>query len=461
MVAVKAVIGKNFGDEGKGQTVDRLCRENREKRVLVIRHNGGAQAGHTVEDRDFRFVFHQLGSGSHQGCPTYWWRTFLPDLLKLGEEMADMKQAGMSIRTVYAHPDCACVTVYDVLLNSLTERLRGRDRHGSCGMGIFETVLRTENAPFALFLRDLANMTKAEAEIRIREKLCHIRDNYTLPRLAELKKEYPDAFRDPDICQWVERITDDNLLYNAAGIMCENYSRYVTLADWPSMASQFDVLIFENGQGLMLDWDNEEYAPHLTASHTGLKNVAELLAELEGSGSFEPADRSHRSEPPDSAEKAELSEKSDRHVSGKSEESENLYAPVYTLEVIYVTRTYVTRHGAGRLAHECSKETVCPGMTDRTNVFNPWQEHLRYGKHPIGEDFFRYIRKDLEHLKQALPHHPFSVSLYLTHLDETQGRMLFADGDREFEDFCRYCRDNAPGLFQDIRRMNSPCTAPG
>ncbi|MDE6926403.1 MAG: adenylosuccinate synthetase [Acetatifactor sp.] len=434
MVAVKAVIGKNFGDEGKGQTVDRLCRENREKRVLVIRHNGGAQAGHTVEDRDFRFVFHQLGSGSHQGCPTYWCRTFLPDLLKLGEEMADMKQAGMSIRTVYAHPDCACVTVYDVLLNSLTEQLRGRDRHGSCGMGIFETVLRTENAPFALFLRDLANMTKDEAEIRIREKLCHIRDKYTLPRLAELKKEYPDAFRDPDICQWVERITDDNLLYNAAGIMCENYSRYVTLADWPPMASQFDVLIFENGQGLMLDWDNEEYAPHLTASHTGLKNVAELLAEPEGSGSFEPDDNSDKP---------------------------GLSAPVYTLEVIYVTRTYVTRHGAGRLAHECSKETVCPKMTDRTNVFNPWQEHLRYGKHPIGEDFFRYIRKDLEHLKQALPHHPFSVSLYLTHLDETQGRMLFADGDRKFEDFCRYCRDNAPGLFQDIHRMNSPCTAPG
>jgi hypothetical protein len=184
----------------------------------------------------------------------------------------------------------------------------------------------------------------------------------------------------------------------------------------------------------MLDWDNEEYAPHLTASHTGLKNVAELLAEPEGSGSFEPDDNSDKP---------------------------GLSAPVYTLEVIYVTRTYVTRHGAGRLAHECSKETVCPKMTDRTNVFNPWQERLRYGKHPIGEDFFRYIRKDLEHLKQALPHHPFSVSLYLTHLDETQGRMLFADGDRKFEDFCRYCRDNAPGLFQDIHRMNSPCTAPG
>ncbi|MDE7285341.1 MAG: hypothetical protein K2N55_00655 [Lachnospiraceae bacterium] len=41
--------------------------------------------------------------------------------------------------TVYADPDCACTTVYDVLLNSLPEQLRAKDRHGSCGMGIFET----------------------------------------------------------------------------------------------------------------------------------------------------------------------------------------------------------------------------------------------------------------------------------------------------------------------------------
>lgn len=83
-------------------------------------------------------------------------------------------------------------------------------------------------------------------------------------------------------------------------------------------------------------------------------------------------------------------------------------------------------------------------MTDRTNVFNPWQEHLRYGRHPAGEDFFRYIRRDLEQLEYMLPRQPFSVSLYLTHLDETQGRVLFSDGDRNFEEFRLYCRNQAP-----------------
>lgn len=415
MVTVKAVIGKNFGDEGKGQTVDLLCRESRGRNVLVLRHNGGAQAGHTVEDGAFRFVFHQLGSGSHQGCPTYWCRTFLPDLFKLGEEMSGMKHAGMSIRTVYAHPDCACVTVYDVLLNSLTEQLRGRDRHGSCGMGIFETVLRTGQTPYALYLSDFEHTKGKSAVAGIAERLSDIRNHYTIPRLRGLEHKFPEPFRNPDIRRWADLITDDNVLYNASAIMCENYGKYVTLADWPYMAGQYDTLIFEGGQGLMLDWDNEAYAPHLTASHTGLKNVAELLAELESSGSL--------------------------RQSG------------IPFEVVYVTRTYVTRHGAGRLDHECPKEAVCPGMTDRTNLFNPWQEHLRYGKHPAGEAFFRYIRKDMEQFRQILPHQPLSAALYLTHLDETQGKVLFSDRDRNFEEFCRYCRDEAPKCIQGIYKI--------
>lgn len=455
MVEVKAVIGKNFGDEGKGQTVNLLCRG---KNALVVRHNGGAQAGHTVEEGSFRFVFHQLGSGSYQGCPTYWAGTFLPDLLKLGEEMADYARAAAGdcsglaeavsgsrvtvsnpaaiavpgsaaapspdfaanyqaispwqegspdahyrnnrrIRTIYADPDCACATVYDVLLNSLTELLRGKDKHGSCGMGIYETVLRTGKEPFSLRLRNLEGASPAE----IAETLRHIRDNYTLPRLQALRDQYPGQFSRPDIRRWTELILDDNVLHNSARLMCENYRKYVTLADWPHMAARYHTIIFENGQGLMLDWDNEEYAPHLTASHTGMKNVARLLKELEL----------------------------------EQDASDTLSR--YSLEVIYVSRTYVTRHGAGRLDHECPGEAINPKMTDRTNVYNPWQDHLRYGKHPVGEEFFRYIRQDLEWIKRLLPHRPYSAALYLTHLDETRGNVICSDGEVAFEEFCRRC----------------------
>nr|MCR5633910.1 adenylosuccinate synthetase [Lachnospiraceae bacterium] len=47
MPIVRAVIGKNFGDEGKGLAVNYFCSQVPD--TLVIKHNGGAQAGHTVE----------------------------------------------------------------------------------------------------------------------------------------------------------------------------------------------------------------------------------------------------------------------------------------------------------------------------------------------------------------------------------------------------------------------------
>ena len=407
MVEIKAVIGKNFGDEGKGQTVNLLCRG---KNALVVRHNGGAQSGHTVEEGDFRFVFHQLGSGSYQGCPTYWAGTFLPDLLKLGEEMEDYARTvekdgrALPVHTIYTDPDCACTTVYDVLLNSLTEQLRGKDKHGSCGMGIFETVLRTQEKSFALHLRDFEGADSA----KIAGMLRHIRDNYTIPRVKTLRDQYSSQFTRPEIRSWTELIMYDNILYNSAEIMCENYRKYVTPADWACMAERYRTIVFESGQGLMLDWDNNEYSPHLTASHTGMKNVATLLKELEPG---------HNTSTP------------------------------YSLEIIYVSRTYVTRHGAGRLDHECPREAINPEMTDRTNVFNPWQDYLRSARHPRGDAFFRYIRKDQEWLKQLLPHLPCSAALYLTHLDETQGKVIFSDGEVSLEDFCRYCEEYAPGLI--------------
>jgi len=55
---VTAVVGANFGDEGKGRIVDALASEY----DYVIRYQGGANAGHTVLNDGGKFVFHQLPS---------------------------------------------------------------------------------------------------------------------------------------------------------------------------------------------------------------------------------------------------------------------------------------------------------------------------------------------------------------------------------------------------------------
>src|SRR2546427_2070996 len=58
------VVGAQWGDEGKGKIVDVLA----ERADLVVRYQGGANAGHTVHTTAGEFVLHQIPSGILQGA---------------------------------------------------------------------------------------------------------------------------------------------------------------------------------------------------------------------------------------------------------------------------------------------------------------------------------------------------------------------------------------------------------
>src|ERR687892_786602 len=58
------VVGAQWGDEGKGKLVDVLA----ERADLVVRYQGGANAGHTVDTGAGEFVLHQIPSGIIQGA---------------------------------------------------------------------------------------------------------------------------------------------------------------------------------------------------------------------------------------------------------------------------------------------------------------------------------------------------------------------------------------------------------
>jgi adenylosuccinate synthase len=49
------------------------------------------------------------------------------------------------------------------------------------------------------------------------------------------------------------------------------------------------------------------------------------------------------------------------------------------IEVCYVTRTYITRHGAERFDTECNKSEINDHIIDLTNIPNPFQDSIRYG----------------------------------------------------------------------------------
>ena len=58
-MSVSIVVGSQWGDEGKGKIVDLLSSEV----DIVARYQGGANAGHTIEVGDKKFIFHLIPSG--------------------------------------------------------------------------------------------------------------------------------------------------------------------------------------------------------------------------------------------------------------------------------------------------------------------------------------------------------------------------------------------------------------
>jgi adenylosuccinate synthase len=156
-----AVIGANYGDEGKGQTVHDLVEEAAKKKVQVsiVKHNGGAQAGHTVvrntDDFDKRAVFSQFGAHiiddytytSDLVSPyTYLSRDFVFNPIALQREL-DLNEEFLDplvMESFFVHPECRIATSFDMLSNQFFERDRGVHRHGSCGHGVHETIVRNE-----------------------------------------------------------------------------------------------------------------------------------------------------------------------------------------------------------------------------------------------------------------------------------------------------------------------------
>ena len=380
----KAVIGKNFGDEGKGLATDFLCLGGAKN--LVVRANGGAQSGHTVETGTKRFVFHELSSGSFRHADTYWAATYHPDLYKLAEEIEDFRAVGGFVPRVYASKNAGITTILDVILNMAFETARGAGRHGSCGMGIYECELR-EQAGYKITVGDV---TTLGAEGLIRE-LLEIRENYVSKRLNEEKIAIDS------LGEYTQLLHDDNVVINYAKTVCNNVGLIEIVDSEREFFAGYEQVIFENGQGLLLDSECERFYPNVTGSRTGLANVAAILNNV--------------------------GEKLD--------------------EVLYVSRSYVTRHGAGELPCECEASDIPGLITDVTNLPNEWQGKLRFGLHESVEEFIRPVQEDTK----ALDYRP-KLSLLLTHLNETDGAVMKQDGNVPAEEFVT--NKEIAGLFDKV-----------
>ena len=125
---VKAIVGANWGDEGKGKITDMLAAES----DVVIRFQGGANAGHTIINNFGRFALHLLPSGvCHQHTVNIIGNGVALDLLKFEKELADVVAQGVPTPKILISERAQLIRPYHVLFDVYEEERLGGAAFGS------------------------------------------------------------------------------------------------------------------------------------------------------------------------------------------------------------------------------------------------------------------------------------------------------------------------------------------
>lgn len=337
MFRVSVVLGSMFGDEGKGHMTDVLCNN---PKTLNVRFNGGAQASHTVVTPEGnRHAFRHFGSGTFLDVPTFLTEHFIINPFSYILEREELINSFNLIPMEYVHPSCIVTTLWDMYINQAVEEMRGESRHGSCGLGINETVQRSNIQKYKITVKDILDNNY------IKNKLENIQKEYVPLRL---KEEYGLCIT--DLPQEYQNLLNDDEIIEMHLFYFYEFLSNITIANY-EIFEMFDNVVFEGAQGLLLDQNNSEYFPNVTTSNTGLKNVLDILKIINYQGN---------------------------------------------LEVYYITRCYATRHGVGLFKSEIDKKPYS-NIIDLTNTPNKFQGCLRFGYLDF-DTLSQAINKDLLNL---------------------------------------------------------------
>ncbi len=347
------VLGSNYGDEGKGQTCYNLARSF--KSCLSILTNGGCQRGHTVvNDNNISHVFQHFGSATRSDLDyNYFSKKFIlnPIMFKIEYEALISKNIiSKDYNNIWFNNQCIFTTPFDMMANQIYELKRGENRHGSTGLGIFVTIARYRDmhnydlinksiGTTLSFDKFMTTYTYEEAEGYLYE----IRDYYLKEfKKQNIKLEETDYFK-PFMAKFtIEHFLDDCLFMYKKMKALPTDSNILYEAE---IIANTNNVIYENGQGLLLNCD--ETNVHTTPSCTDINYLVDALSK------------------------------------NKKNEDE------IELNIYYITRPYITRHGAGPVN---SKKLVNFKSDDKTNIPNPWQGTIEYYELDINDLKNRLIK---------------------------------------------------------------------
>jgi adenylosuccinate synthase len=215
---------------------------------------------------------------------------------------------------VYVDTRALVTTPFDIMLNQALETKRGGDRHGSVGMGIGTTVERHDTIPLSF----------ADLEIWSTQELSNVLHIIG----ARTRRQMINNNVDSHYINMVDDHIIERIIYDFISDITFMLNKVTTVCT-PEFLPDYNTVIFEAGQGLLLDIEYGMF-PYVTHSHCGARNIHTILDEINFKGE---------------------------------------------LQLNYITRTYLTRHGAGPLESEVRWDV---GLEDKTNKTNEFQGSLRF-----------------------------------------------------------------------------------
>lgn len=131
---VTAIIGSQWGDEGKGKIVDYLS----QTADFVIRYHGGNNAGHTVINKYGKFGMHLIPAGIfNKTTKTIISNGVVIDPYVLVNEIEMLTKAGVKLKgRFFISPRCHLIMPYHILLDKALEEAKGKNKLGTTGRGI-------------------------------------------------------------------------------------------------------------------------------------------------------------------------------------------------------------------------------------------------------------------------------------------------------------------------------------
>ena len=239
----RVVVGAQWGDEGKAKITDLLA----EKADVIIRYQGGCNAGHTVVANNKTYKFHMIPSGILYGNKTCFigaGTVILPESFK--QELDELINEGIDVSGLKINPLASITMPYHTEVDGYSESIATKGKIGTTKKGIGPTYT-DKMARIGLKIQDLYDeetlSEKLDIILPIKNKMLenvYGLKTYSKEEVLELCREYAEIFK-PFVCfDWQEVLEDAK--------------------------RQNKTVLFEGAQGVMLDIDYGTY-PFVTSSN--------------------------------------------------------------------------------------------------------------------------------------------------------------------------------------------------